>query len=54
MRSTKPRVLSELGLNGQKKRLNGNFNNLIGEGYSNNDSRFILAESGKIHDPTNE
>jgi hypothetical protein len=27
------------------------YNNLMGEGV---DSRFILAESGKIHDPTTE
>ena len=54
MRAYKPRVLSELGMNSQKKRLNGNYSNLVGEGYSNHDSRFILAESGKMHDPTNE
>jgi hypothetical protein len=32
--------------------MNANYTNLVGEGY--NDGRFILAESGKMHDPTNE
>ena len=33
--------------------MNGNYNNLIGESYGN-DSRYILAESGKLIDPTSE
>jgi hypothetical protein len=37
----------------KKRNLNGNYTNLMADGYSS-DSRYILAESGKIHDPTTE
>ena len=39
-------------MNGQKRKMSG-YNNLMGEAASL-ESRFILAESGKIHDPTTE
>ena len=46
------RVYGEYGMNGQKRKMSG-YNNLMGEAASL-ESRFILAESGKIHDPTTE
>ena len=46
------RVYGEQAMNGQKRKMSG-YNHLMGEG-GTLDSRFILAESGKIHDPTTE
>lgn len=34
--------------------MNANYTNLMGEPYNHNDGRYILAESGKMHDPTTE
>lgn len=34
--------------------MNANYTNLMGDAYNNNDGRYILAESGKMHDPTTE
>jgi hypothetical protein len=46
------RVYGDQAMNGQKRKMSG-YNHLMGEG-GTLDSRFILAESGKIHDPTTE
>ena len=34
--------------------MNANYTNLMGDAYSHNDGHYILAESGKMHDPTTE
>ena len=45
--------MSDLGMHSKKRNLNGSYTNMMADGYGS-DSRFILAESGKMHDPTTE
>jgi|LauGreDrversion4_2_1035121.scaffolds.fasta_scaffold259842_1 hypothetical protein len=46
-------VKSELGIHSRKRNMNSNYTNHMPDSYSS-DSRFILAESSKAHDPTTE